>query len=153
MSNSTWPPVAGVTPGYTVQGKTTIRWGTDGLLASPYPGGGGFYTVIKMSQNPILDRAKLPQGSGLTSTDVIIIDGVSSEIVVRDDSTMTPPQINTLITIVDAAGWFGIQGITYTARIVDPRYEAALKQPGERTIIADNLLLIDSQTTGAQVAR
>jgi hypothetical protein len=106
-----------------------------------------------MSQNPILERTKLPQGSGLTSTDIILIDGISTEIVVRDDSQMTPPQINTAITIVDAAGWFGTQGLTYTARIVDPRYEASLKQAGERTLIADNLLLIDSQATGSQSAR
>ena len=153
MATATWPPAAGVTPGFTIKGKSTILWGTDGLLASPYPTAGGFYTVMRMSQNPILDRTKLPQGSGLTSTDIILIDGISTEIVVRDDSTMTPPTINTTITIVDAAGWFGTQGLTYTARIVDPRYEAALKQPGERTIIADNLILIDSQTTGVQAAR
>lgn len=151
---ASWPPVSGTTPGFTVKGAGTIRWGTDGLLNSPYPAGGGFYVVTKFDQKPIIDRSKLPNGTGITTTDVFLVDGATTEITVRDDSLMgTPPAINSNVTIVDAVGQLGAVGNTYSARVVDNGYGTAPKQAGERTLVCDNLVGIDSQTSSAQTAR
>lgn len=149
-----WPAVSGTTPGYVAKGKTTIMWGTNGILSSPFPSsGGGFYTVIRASEKPIFDRSKIPNGNGVTTSDVFITDGATWELTVRDDSTMTPPTLNTTASVVDIQGLLGTQGLVYTARVVDTNYEAALKEPGTRTLMLDNLLLIDSQTSSSQTAR
>ena len=152
QQTATWPPVANTTTGFAVKGKTTIQWGTDGILSSPYPGS-GFYTVTRCNQKPILERTKLPNGTGITTSDIILQDGVTWEITVRDDSGMTPPVVNTAVTLVDVAGLLGTQGLTYTARVVDPSYDTGLKQAGERVLACDNLVLIDSQSGSAQTAR
>lgn len=155
MMTATWPPVSGTTPGFTVKsdGKTTIQWGTDGLLSSPFPSGGGFFTVTKFSEKPILDRTKLSNGTGLTTSDIILTDGMTWEVTVRDDSGMTAPTVNSTVSVVDAAGYLGTVGNVYTARVVDPNYDTALKQAGERVLVCDNLLLIDSQTGASQTGR
>ena len=150
----TWPAASGTTPGFVVKGdtKTNIQWGTNGSLASPNPGSGlGFYTVLRISEKPILDRTKLPNGNGLTTSDVMIQDGMSWEVTVRDDSTLTTQlRINMPVTIVDLAGLLGTKGYTYTARVLDTNYETAVKQAGERGLQLESLLLIDSQTGTAQ---
>lgn len=148
-----FPPTSGTTPGFIAKGKTTILWGTDGLLSSPFPGGGGFYTVLRFSEKPIVDRTKLPNGSGLTSSDIFITDGIAFELTVRDDTTMAPPNIGTTVTVVDAAGLYGATNLVYTARVVDNSWESSSKQAGERTIMADNLVLIDNLNGAAQVPR
>jgi hypothetical protein len=157
----TWPAVSSTTPGFTIKGKTTIMWGTNGVLSSPFPASGGFYAVLRVTQKPILDRSKLPNGAGVTTSDVFIQDGVTMELTVRDDSTMIPPVVNTTAIIVDV-GWLinpsgnpggGAAPLLYTGRVVDMNYDTALKQPGERVLMIDNLVLIDSQTTSGQSAR
>lgn len=152
MMADVWPPTSGATTGYVAKGKTTILWGTEGLLASPIPAA-GFYTVIRFSQKQIVDRTKLPNGNGVTSSDVFVTDGSTWEITVRDDTQMTPPLVNTTISVVDAQGLLGNVGLVYSARIVDSGWESAPKQAGERTLMADNLLLIDSQNGTGQTAR
>lgn len=150
-----WPAVSGRDPGLTIKGVTTIMWGTPGILVSPKPAS-GYYAVLRVNQRPILDRSKLPTGAGQTSTDVILQDGVTMEMTVRDDSQMTPPVINTACTVVDISGLIGLSGstplagVTYSARVVDNNYETAVKQAGERVLVLDNLVLIDSQTTSSQ---
>lgn len=137
-----WPAVSGSTVGYKAQGVTTIRWGTDGLLTSPAPSG-GFYTVTRFAQKPLVENIKLPNGTGITATRVQLIDGTEWTITVRDDTRMTPPVIGNTVTIVDAAGLHGTPGVAYSATILDPSYEAAPKQAGERTIIVERLKLIE----------
>lgn len=145
-----WPPISGVTTGYEVDGVTTIRWGTEGLLQSPKPAS-GYYTVLRFDQKELVDVSKHQQGSGLTATRVRIKDGNTWSITVRDDTQMTAPIIGTNILIVDAAGMKGTIGLRYTAKVIDNDYNTAAKQPGERVLVAENLLLVDSQTAGAQV--
>jgi hypothetical protein len=158
---ASWPAVAGTDPGFKIGGggRKTIMWGTNAILQSPAPtdslgSGLNWFTVIRASQKPISDRTKLPNGVGVTSTDVFIIDGVQWEVVVRDDSQFESGSvvaINNLVTIVDFAGLFvkNSTPVTLEARIVDPNYEATLKAAGERTLMIENLVLIDSQTTTA----
>lgn len=146
---NTWPPTSGTTTGFTAS-KTTVQWGTDGLLQSPKPAS-GFYVVTRFSQKQLVDVTRLPNGTGITSNRVVLVDGVQFEITVRDDSAMTPPVANSTIVVTDAAGMLGTVGNVYTCKVLDNSYDAAPKQPGERVILAENLVLIDSQTPGSPV--
>lgn len=148
----TWPPTSGTSTGYKATGKTTIMWGTEGILSSPYPAT-GFYTVIRCNQKSLIDRTNLPNGTGITSTRVLLNDGEQWEITVRDDSSMTPPTSSSTANLVDVAGHLGVQGKVYTCTIIDSAYEANLKAAGERTLLVENLVLIDSQTGSVQTAR
>jgi len=141
-----WPTLNGSELGIRADGVTSIRWGTHGFLNSPAPGGAaGYYVVTRFGQKSLVENTKLPNGIGLTSTRVQLIDGVEFTITVRDDTGMTPPRIGTLVSIVDAAGMLGTYtpGTAYPARIIDNNYEAAPKQPGERMLVAERLVLIE----------
>jgi len=59
---------------------------------------------------------------------------------------MTAPKVGSGIIIVDAAGSQGAVGLKYAATVVDNDYQTAVKQPGERVLIAENLVLMESQT-------
>jgi hypothetical protein len=145
-----WPPTAGTTTGYDVDGITTIRWGTDGLLQSPKPTS-GYYVVSRFAQKELIDNIKLPNGTGITSSRVRIRDGVNWSITVRDDTAMTAPVVGDSITIVDAGGMIGAVGLRYSATVVDNDYDSAIKQAGERVLVAENLILVESQTSSSQV--
>jgi hypothetical protein len=147
-----WPPTSGTSTGYKATGRTTIKWGTEGILSSPYPSA-GFYTVIRCPEKQLVDRTNLPNGTGITSTRVTLIDGVQWEVTVRDDSNMTPPTSGTTVSIVDVGGLLGTAGLVWTATVIDSAYEANLKAAGERSILVENLVLIDSQTSASQTPR
>lgn len=140
-----WPSSQSV--GYSATGNTTIRWGTDGLLTSPAPATGvngtGFYVVTKFSQKQQVEVIKLPNGSGITTTRIILTDGLDWNITVRDESTMTPPMAGSTVTIVDAGGMISSARAAYSATIIDNNYEAPPKQAGERTLTVERLRLIE----------
>lgn len=145
-----WPPVSGTDTGYKAEGVTTVRWGTDNVLQSPKPSG-GFYVVLRAPQKALVENIKLPNGVGITVTRIQLIDGVQFTLTVRDDTRMTPPQVGDSLSIVDMAGMIGSSGQVITATVVENDYEAALKQAGERVLLLENLILVESQSTGSQV--
>lgn len=145
-----WPPTSGVTPGFSVQGVTTIRWGTDGLLQTPRVGANNYYTVLRFNEAALVDSNKLPNGTGITATRVLLLDGSQFTLTVRDDTRMTPPAVGGTIGIVDAGGLLGAVGLVYTCTVINPSYEAAPKQAGERTIVAERLILVEAGAGGAQ---
>jgi hypothetical protein len=53
--------------------------------------------------------------------------------------------------MVDGAGMRGTAGKVYSATVVENDYNTALKQPGERVLIAENLLLIEGGSGSAQI--
>jgi hypothetical protein len=148
-----WPatltgsPTTGITG---ASGNTYIRWGSDGLLQNPKPAG-GYYVVLRFNEAPLVEPIKLPNGVGITTTRMFLVDGVQFSITVRDDSRMTPPVVGSTISIVDAAGLLGAVGLRYNAVVMNPSYDTAPKQAGERVIMAENLVAIDSQASSAQV--
>ena len=145
-----WPPTSGSTTGYTVDGVTSIRWGSEGLLQSPIPAS-GYYTVLRFDEKELVEVIKLPQGSGLTASRVRIRDGVHWAITVRDDNRMTAPVVGTTLSIVDAAGMIGTIGLRYNAKVVENDYNTAVKQPGERVLVAEALVLIEGSASSAAV--
>lgn len=149
---NTWPPISGTTTGYKADGSaTTIRWGTDGLLQSPKPAT-GFYTVLRFAQSVLQDVTPLENGSGVRSGRTWITHGYQWDITVRDDTQMTPPKAKDSITITDAGGLVaGTPGQVYTATVIDPSYDASPKQPGERVLRVEALLLVEGTTPGTPV--
>ena len=149
-----WPPTSGSTTGYTVDGVTSIRWGSEGLLqgstALLLPAS-GYYTVLRFDEKELVEVIKLPQGSGLTASRVRIRDGVHWAITVRDDSRMTAPVVGTFLSIVDAGGMIGNVGLRYSAKVVENDYNTAVKQPGERVLVAEALVLIEGSASSAAV--
>src|SRR6478609_1335180 len=72
-AQNVWPPTAGVTTGFEVDGDTTVRWGTDGLLQTgPGISSTGYFVVLRFAEKELVETIKLPQGTGLTSTRVRI---------------------------------------------------------------------------------
>lgn len=146
--NATWPPVSGTTTGYKITGTTTIRWGTDGLMQTPAPGGGGFYVVLRCDQKELVENIKLPNGSGITSARVRLRDGVHWAITIRDDTQLTGPVVGDSIGMQDGAGMLGLTTLYYTGTLVESDYNAALKQPGERVLLVEKLTLVDTAAGG-----
>lgn len=144
---NTWPPATtGSTIGLKLDGVTTIRWGTDALLQSPKPNG-DFYVVNRFSQAPKQEVSYLENGSGVQTTRVRITHGHQWDISVRDDTRMTPPKAGDTIVVTDAGGIVPCAspavGNVFTCTVIDPSYDAAPKQPGERVLRVEALLLIE----------
>lgn len=144
-----WSSYTGTTPdtGVSASGTTTIRWGTKEVVTSLGGGavnGTSVAIVTRASQRALVENIKFLNGSGMTATRVLVADGVQWDITVRDDTgitgTIRPGQA---AVIVDMAGLIGAEGTSYTAKIVDSGYDAAPKQPGERTLTIEYLTLIE----------
>lgn len=150
---NSWPSVSGVTTGFEMDGITTIRFGTDGLLQSPRHNNGDFFTVLRFNQKPLIENIKLPNGTGITTTRILLKDGHTFDITVRDDSEMAPPWPGDTWVITDAGGLLpnGVPGAVYSCTVVDGNYDTAVKQAGERGIQLENLTLVDSQSSGSPV--
>ena len=154
LAANAWPDTgAAPTSGVMIGGVTTIRWGSKGLLQSP---GSGAYVVLRFNERELAENIKLPNGSGLTSTRVLISDGVQWEVTVRDDTAFVPPQVGDTVSIVDGAGL--ILGTTagaiktFTATVVDSGFDTAPKQAAERTLTIESLKLVESDQTGSAQA-
>lgn len=150
--NAVWPPASGTTTGYEVDGGvTTIRWGTDGLVPIS-AGSATYYICTRFSQKELVDAIKLPNGTGLTSTRVRIRDGIQWSVTVRDDTAWTAPVVGDAVTVVDAGGFISSGRLTYQATVVDNDYDTAVKQPGERVLVLERLVLIETAVGTAQAA-
>ncbi len=152
-----WPTTGAGTlaSGYLATNVTTIVWGTLDLIAKigDVPLSGSLGVVTRFSERPLVDNIKLPNGDGLTSTRVQIIDGTHWEVTIRDDTRITKrPKIGNTVLIYDAAGFIsagaGGTPTSYIATVVEASYEAAPKQAAEFTITVENLTLF----TEAEVA-
>lgn len=153
-----WPATS-ANVGYLVQGISTIKFGTEGILQLPIPAAGSFFTVTKATQKQLVDNIKLPNGVGPTATRVQIVDGTQWNLTVRDDSRMIPPQIGSTWTLVDIGNMIPIGGVppnntnansVYVCTIVENDYEAAIKTPGERTVTVEMLTLVEASAAGPQ---
>jgi hypothetical protein len=171
MAN-TWPLTLGsgsVASGYSTTGATTLRWGTTGLLQSPKRVS-GFYVVTNFRQRPIMENIKLTDGFGWTDTRVLLVDGYQWEVTVRDDSGMTAPVEGDTVVITDASGMVAAASQSgdpnirvkvktddpapsqvFNATVVDPSYNAAPKEPGERVLLLENLIQVETQVKGTPV--
>ncbi|MDE2097605.1 MAG: hypothetical protein KGL39_10190 [Patescibacteria group bacterium] len=142
-----WPPA--YSTAFLGTGTTTIRWGTDGIMANTSPNGsgggvGGYYTVESIRANDELDTMYIEQGTGLRATRIQLIQGRRYVLTVVDDTNMTPPGASTYISLVDITG--GGASI-YQCRIIENGYNAARKVEGKRELTVEYLTLIEGGGT------
>ena len=139
---------------YLATGITTIRWGTDGVMANTSPngsgggsiyasgaGGIGYYTVESIRANDEVDTIYIEQGTGLKATRIQIWQGRRFTLTVVDDTLMTPPLPSTYVSIIDVMQ--GVDTTIFTARVIDNGYNTARKVEGKREITCEVLTLIE----------
>lgn len=147
MAN-TWPATPGSTTNVLGQGNaTTVRWGSRGSLQFPAggPEAGGYLVVEDIKMKPKVEWVHLDNGVALQAGRIGLLSGYTWDIRVRDDTGMSAGTlaVNTLIRVVDMAGMIGAVGLVYSARVLDPSYDAAPKVPGTHVISAEHLLLVE----------
>ena len=143
----------GGSTGYTIAGVTTLFWGTDGLLKSPAPGGSfagtGYYIVESVDPKQKAEQVWGENGTGVEVWRVNIVHGAQSTITVQDDTSMTPPTVGTLVSIVDSG--LCIQGNTnranaYQMNVLQVSQRFVRKGAAMRTLEVENLTLVDNQS-------
>lgn len=143
-----WPTTGAgsLASGYLAQGVTTIRWGSAELvttIAGTAVNGTTVGIVTRFNEKPMVENIKLPNGDGLTTTRVQLVDGYQWDVTIRDDTGITNrPRIGTVVVILDAGGLIGTVGTAYNAIVVEAGYDTAPKQPGEFSLTVENLTLI-----------
>lgn len=132
--------------GAELDGVTTLIWGTSGSLTVPSPGGSyagdGFYIVESIDESEKTEQIYGENGTGIEAWRMTLKHGLRWNVTVTDDSTMTPPVVNTTITILD---FIGNKTKFYVAKVLNNDYRAARKTPGQRVLQVENLTLVDAQ--------
>lgn len=140
-----WPPVAPST-GFISKGVTTIVWGTDGFKQ----GGLALYIVKSVRPAERNEEARVENGTGLTATEILLLDGYDYEITVVDDSTVAPPQGGQIMQLINPLP--GNQTSTTPFEVINNSYNAARKQDDERVLLCRSFTLFPAfqQITAAQ---
>ena len=149
---ASWPPA--YSSAFIGTGYTTIRWGTDGVMANSGvngTGGGvqaagytGFYIVESIRGQDEIDNTYIKQGTGLKATRIQLWQGRNYTITVVDDTLMTPPSPGSLISLVDTVG---AGASTYQFRVTSNGYNASREVEGKREITCEYLTLIEGNGT------
>lgn len=136
--------------GYSNVGITTLIWGTDGLLASPAPGGTyagtGFYIVESIDQETYSESIYIENGTGQKASRIIIDNGQRWVVSVQDDTGMAPPQVGDEVSIKDSAALLSGVAATranYTATVVSSGERFTRKGVAMRNVTVEYLTLID----------
>jgi len=115
-------------------GYTTIVWGTEGFNQGALSG----YIVKTVRPSQRVEELRIENGTGLTATEILLVDGVDYEVTVVDDTTAGIPTVGdiwTLITPFDAG--------SFNFLLVNNSYNAARKQEGERVFLLRSFSLFD----------
>ena len=158
-------PTAGLPPtsptiqasGFVHAGVTTLVWGTQGLAVFNGTAGSdidtannGYYIITDYKQHLKKDIDYGENGSGVECRRTTIVHGQTWEITVEDNNNMTPPTQNTTITCYDILSKGTASPLVakaiWTATIIESEYTVAPKRAGMRTLTAENLTLVDSQS-------
>lgn len=132
-----WPPSLPST-GFAIDAQSpfgTIVWGTDGFQNT----GGIFASYIIKSVRPSVrtDTPIVENGDGLTAIQIVLTDGYDYEIVVVDNTAVTPPQPGFTVKIVLPDNVAVVAGL-----VIHESYAAARKVEGERTFTIRTYTLI-----------
>lgn len=121
----------------TFQGYTTIVWGTDAFAANEFAG----YIVVSIRDSQRVELPIIENGSGLTATQVILVDGEDYEIeVVELTNPFNPPAAGTVVSLVSP--YFAD---SQTFLVVNSHTQFGRKVEGHRTIIAKSYKLFRPQ--------
>lgn len=147
-------PYPTTSAGYSIassSGVTTLLWGTDGLLASPAPGGSfagtGYYIVESVDQETDSETIYIENGTGQKAARIIINNGQKWTISVQDDTTMLPPQVGDTVSVLDGANLIGgtANAMTqYSAKVVSSGERFSRKGAAMRNITVERLTLVDA---------
>jgi hypothetical protein len=136
--------------GYSFLSSTGIsaKWGTDGLLTSPSPGGTyagtGFYIIESVDQETDAEVIHGENGSGQKAWRVIINNGQKFTISVQDDTAMTVPAVGNTVGIIDGANLLGGGLVSYNCKVVASGERFTKKGVAMRNITAEKLTLVDA---------
>ncbi len=133
-----WPPTAPST-GFVSKGVTTIVWGTDGVVPPAFT-----YIVKSVRNSQRVEEAKVENGTGLTATEILLIDGQDYEITVVDDTTISPPVAGQVITLVVPI--FGTTSNNFQFEVINNSYNMARKQDAERVLLCRSFVLFPNFT-------
>lgn len=90
-----------------------------------------------------VEPIEIQNGTGLTSTQILLLDGVTTELTVIDNTAITPPISGGIMVIV--LPLIGVNGVISNAAInfevVETSVNYAQKQPGERVITGKSFVL------------
>ena len=165
-----WPPAQSAA--FITSGYTTIRWGTDGILAnlntSGTPGNpsnsgqilgsgsqgggvtvsnyGGFYIVESIRGNDEIENIYIEQGTGLKATRIQLVQGRKYVMTVVDDTNILPPFANSKVYIVDPLGSGGTIHFLQCS-VVENSENLARKVEGKREITVEYLTCIEGAGT------
>jgi len=90
----------------------------------------------------MVEEIKIENGTGLTSEQIMLVDGEEIEITVVDDRNIAFPQATNTITLLSPITNTGTVSSNTTYQVVNNNYNAARKQEGERVILAKKYTLI-----------
>ena len=133
--------------GYLAQGVTTIYWGTSAIvtsIAGTANNGTTVGVVLRCNEKFLVDNVKLPNGDGVTTTRVQVVDGQQWDVTIRDDTALGLPRIGATVVINDVAGHISTVGLRYSATVVDAFYDTAAKKDAERVITVERLTLVEN---------
>lgn len=141
-----WPSIG--TSGYAIEGYTTIKFGTDGLLAvSGTDGGsGGFsssYIVESIRAEDERDVQYIEQGTGFKATRITLFQGRKYTITLVDDTgfpTLTAGGATAFITITDP---LAKSAPTVGGKVIAQNGNYSRKVEGKREVTIEVLTLIE----------
>jgi hypothetical protein len=144
-----WPTtITGtLTNGIRADGVSTIHWGTYDVLSTVNGlsvTGGTIAIVTRANQRTLAENIKLPNGDGVTTTRIQIVDGEQWDVTIRADNRLdsNTPKVGTKVLVADLGGHLGTVGAYITCRVIESGFDTAPKQAGERTISIEKLALI-----------
>ena len=84
-------------PNFAAYGNPLIVWGTEGILGS--------YIVTTASESQRIEEINIAQGAGFTAILILLMDGITVDIEVVDDTSITnPPSVGSVATLVTPFG-------------------------------------------------
>jgi hypothetical protein len=131
-----WPPVSNITANF--YGKvsnlpTTVAWGTEGLYSG--------VIVKSLRSSRMIEEIKIDNGTGLTTTQILLNDGDEVEITVVDDRNVNFPDSGNVITLLNPLP-NGAGATSENFQVVNNNYNAARKTDGERTLLVKKYSLL-----------
>jgi len=83
-------------PNFAAYGNPLIVWGTEGILGS--------YIVTTASESQRIEEINIAQGAGFTAILILLMDGITVDIEVVDDTAIVPPSFGAVATLVTPFG-------------------------------------------------
>ena len=130
-----WPPSYNAS--FQGRGVTSVKWGTDGILTGNPNSIDGSYWVKSLRSMDVFETIYIENGTGLRATRINLIQGRELELTVVDDTSFSPPTVNTQVTLIDP-----LSSTSMIFSVIDNSYNTARKQEGERVmrVVFDTLI-------------